>query len=47
MQIILESIDRGVLDAVLNGPFLPTLIVNYLHEPQPFSQWTMEENRKV
>jgi len=28
MQIFLESVDRGIWDAVLNGPFVPVNIVN-------------------
>ena len=28
MQIYLESIDRGIWDAVLNGPFVPVNTVN-------------------
>ncbi|XP_027932802.1 uncharacterized protein LOC114188414 [Vigna unguiculata] len=47
MQIFLESIDRGIWDAILNGPFVPTITVNNLQEPKPFSQWTAEENRRA
>jgi len=43
----LESIDRGIWDAILNGLFVPTIIVNNLKEPKPFTQWTMEENRRA
>ena len=39
-------IDRGIWDAILNGPFVPTITVNNLQEPKPFSQWTTEENRR-
>jgi len=37
MQIFLESVDRGIWDAVLNGPFVPINIVNDVQEPKPFS----------
>ena len=37
MQIFLESIDRGIWDAILYGPFVPTITVNNLQEPKPFS----------
>jgi len=30
MQIFLESIDRGICDAILNCPFVPTITVNNL-----------------
>ena len=46
MQIFLESIDRGIWDAVLNGPFVPINIVNEVQEPKPFTQWTADENRR-
>jgi len=46
-QIFLESFDRGIWDAVLNGPFVPVNIVNDVQEPKPFSQWTADENRRA
>ena len=47
MQIFLEYVDRGIWDAVLNGPFVPVNVVNDVQEPKPFLQWTMEENRRA
>jgi len=47
MQIFVESIDRGIWDAILNGPLVPTITVNNLQEPKPFSQWNVEENRRA
>jgi len=47
MQIFLECVDRGIWDAVLNGPFVPVNVVNGVHEPKPFSQWTADENRRA
>ena len=47
MQIFLESINRGIWDAILNGPFVPTITVNNLQEPKLFSQWTAEENSRA
>jgi len=47
MQIFLESIDRGIWDAVLNGPFLPVNVVNDVQELKSFSQWTTDENRRA
>jgi len=28
MQIILESVDHGIWDGVLNGPFIHTITIN-------------------
>ena len=47
MQIFLESVDRGIWDAVLNGPFVLINIVNDVQEPNPFSLWTVDENRRA
>ena len=47
MQIFLESVDRGIWDVVLNGPFVPVNIVNDMQEPKPFSQWTADKNRRA
>ena len=47
MQIFLESVDRGIWDAVLNGPFVPVNVVNDVQEPKSFSQWTADENRRA
>ena len=42
MQIFLESVDRRIWDAVVNGN-----VVNDVQEPNPFSQWTTDENRRA
>jgi len=47
MQIFLESVDRGIWDAVLNGPFVPVNVVNKVQEPKPFAQWIADENRQA
>jgi len=47
MQIFLESVDKGIWDAVLNGPFVLVNIVNDVQEPKLFSQWTADENRRA
>jgi len=47
MQIFLESVDRGIWDAVLNGSFVPVNVVNDVQEPKPFSQWTAYKNRRA
>ena len=47
MQIFLESVDRDIWDVVLNGPFVHVNIVNDVQEPNLFSQWTTDENRRA
>jgi len=47
MQIFLESVDRGIWDAVLNGPFMLVNVVNDVDEPKPFSEWIVDENRRA
>jgi len=47
MQIFLESVDRGIWDVVLDGPFIPVNVINDVQEPKPFSQWTVDENRRA
>jgi len=47
MQIFLESVDRGIWDAVLNGPFVPVKVVNEVQEPKSFAQWIADENRRA
>jgi len=31
----------------LNGPFFLVITVNNVKEPKPFSQWTIEENKRA
>jgi len=47
MQIFLESIDRGIWDAMLDGPFVPVNVINDVQEPKSFSQWIVDENRRA
>jgi len=47
MQIFLEFVDRGIWDAVLNGPFVLVNVINDVQEPNPFSQCIAEENRRA
>ncbi|XP_027903654.1 uncharacterized protein LOC114163549 [Vigna unguiculata] len=47
MKIFLESIDKGVWDAVVNGPFKPIKIVDRETFPKEFSQWTPDENKRA
>jgi len=47
MHIFLESVDRGIWDAVLNGSFVHVNVVNDVQEPKSLSQWTTDENRRA
>ncbi|XP_047149798.1 uncharacterized protein LOC124821898 [Vigna umbellata] len=47
MQIFLESVDKGVWDAKLNGPFEPTHVVNGKTVLKNFSEWSQDENRRA
>ena len=47
MQIFLESVDRGIWDAVVNGPFVHVNVVDEVQELKSFAQWTADENRRA
>jgi len=47
MKIFIESLDRGIWDAIVNGPFIPKHIVNGITVDKPWSEWTIDENRKA
>ena len=47
MQVFLESQDKGILDATLNGPYVPTKNVEGETVLKPFTEWTAGENRKA
>ena len=39
--------DKGVWDAVVNGPFKPIKVVEGKSVPKEFSQWTLDENKRA
>jgi len=47
MKIFLESVDKGVWDAVVNGPFQPIKVVEGKTVLKEFSQWTLDENKRA
>ena len=47
MKFFLESLDKGVWDAVVNGPFKPIKIVEWKTVLKEFSQWTLDENKRA
>ena len=47
MKFFLESMDKGVWDAVVNGPFQPIKVVEGITILKEFSQWTLDENNRA
>jgi len=47
MKIIVESINRGVWDAVVNGSFVPKFEKDDVFIEKPWSQWTKFERKKA
>jgi len=47
MKIFVESIDRGIWDAIINFPFVPKLEKDDIFIEKPWSQWTKIENKKA
>jgi len=45
MRIILESIDRGVWNAIVNGSYIPKVFINGKEIEKDFNSWTLKENR--
>ena len=40
MKIFMESIDMGIWDAVVNGPFVPMQVVKEETVKKPWSDWS-------
>jgi len=47
MRIFIESIDRGVWDAIVNGPYVPKLLIDNVYVDNPWCDWTSEESKKA
>ena len=47
MRIFIESIDRGVWDAIVNGPYVPKKLVDNEYVGKPWCDWTGDEIRKA
>jgi len=47
MKIFVESIDKGIWDAIQNGPFVPMLENDKVVSEKPWSQWTEDESKKA
>jgi len=47
MRIFIESIDHSVWDAIVNGPYVPKLLVDNVYVDKPWCDWTSEESKKA
>jgi len=47
MKNIIESINHGIWDAIINGPYTPKHTVSNVQVDKPWTQWTEEERRKA
>ena len=47
MKIFIESIDQGIWDAIINGPYTPKHIVDDVQLNKPWTQWNEEERRRA
>jgi len=47
MQIFIESIDRGIWNAIVNGPYIPVFVVNGISVAKPFDELIEVENKRV
>ena len=47
MKIFIEGIDCDIWDAIENGPFIPTHLINNVVVNKPRSLWTKDEKKKV
>jgi len=47
MKIFIESLDRGIWDAIINGPFIPKHIIDGAVVDKPWSEWSAKERRRA
>jgi len=47
MKIFIESIDRGIWNAIVNGPYIPMSVVNGVSVAKPYGELTEAENKCV
>jgi len=47
MKIFVESIDRGIWDAIVNDPFVPNIENDDVFIKKPWSQWTESETKNA
>ena len=47
MKIFIESIDRGIWNAIVNGPYIPIFVVNGVSIVKSYDELSEAENKKV
>ena len=47
IKIFIESLNRGIWDAIINGPFIPKQIIDGATVDKPWSEWSAEESRRA
>jgi len=47
MRIFIESIDRGIWNAIINGPYIPMHIVDGVSAVKSFDELTNIKNKRV
>ena len=47
MKIFIESIDQGIWDAIINGPYTSKYTVENVQVDKPWTQWTEKERRRA
>jgi len=47
MEISIESIDRGIWNAIVNEPYIPVSVVNGISIAKPYDELTEVENKRV
>jgi len=47
MKVFIESINCGIWNAIMNGPYVPMTLVNGVVVEKPFDKLTDVENKKV
>jgi len=47
MKFFMESIDMGICDAVVSGPFIPMQVVKEETVKKPWSEWNETERKKA
>jgi len=47
MKIFIQSLDRGVWNAIVNEPYMPKTIINGETVDKPCSEWNDIESKKA
>jgi len=47
MKIFIESIDRGIWNVIVNGPYILMTVLNGVPVEKSFDEWTNAKNKKM